>query len=347
MSTNLPLGTYVQDGVRSGPYYKGAPSTIVSPTQQYAVYGPGILYSSLNTYSIVPATPPGGFSKLDNIAAAQQVAAAGDLTLLGDNSVTKLITGANGQAYVQLDYPRVITVTIGVDALSVAFNVNIFGTDWYGNQMQQKYIIPQNILVASPTYPKITLGLGTNGSIINPITNAAVPVKAFYTITRIAISGAIQNNRTISVGASDVFGLPYLSNDFGDIAAIGWGTGSDLTGAGVAAYAPATPLTSLGVYVAADQTAPVDPNTGVPNGNYVAGITGDVRGLYGVSSDSNGIKRLRLTQYVYGADAWINQLANTELINNVNNVPNVGVQQTPLNVTNLYGQPQFYSGVPT
>src|ERR1700743_2533129 len=100
MSTNLPLGTYVTDGVRSGPFYSGQlPNNFVADNNgiitsgSHSQYGHGILFSSQNTYRITPApfNPAGGFTSLNNLVAQTadgSVPAATNLTLRGDNSVT-------------------------------------------------------------------------------------------------------------------------------------------------------------------------------------------------------------------------------------------------------------------
>jgi hypothetical protein len=180
-----------------------------------------------------------------------------------------------------LDYPRVITATLSAVDIGANVNLNIFGTDWYGNQMQQKYLIANN--AASATTPVIlpTANLLPNGSL-------SQQAKAFYTITRIAVSGAIGNGVTISIGAADMFGLPYLLQNFGDVINIGWTTclnpnglpttTGEMTSSSTTAYTIRNPLCALGTLIAADQTPPTDAN-GAPTNTYIAGTTGDVRRL--------------------------------------------------------------------
>jgi len=160
----------------------------------------------------------------------------------------------------------------------------------------------------------------------------SIASKAFYTVTAVYIDGALGGGSTISLGTTDVFGLPYLVNDFGDVTSIGWNTSSDMTSpihvTDDAVDITAQALTSLGLFVPAVQTSPA------------TAITGDVRGLYWPSSISDGAKRLRFTSYVQGADVWLNQLASMQH-------PQGGGTVPPLTSTQLYGQPQFYTGRPS
>lgn len=324
MSTNLPLGSYVQDGVRSGPLYSGAvPASLLSfnPTETlsygaYSAYGPGVLYSPQFTWNIVPnvASNAGDFSITTNLVAptaAADITQAGNLQIRGDNNVTVYVGGAS--PYVQFDWPRVPTVTIA-NAVAGNRNVTIFGKDWYGNPLQHTYAVE-----ATGTYPTVNTHALT------------VPAKAFYTVNRVFINGGLAGGSTISLGASDIFGLPYLVNNAGDITSIGWGTVSDLS-----TLVAGQPLTYLGAFAAGDVTSPP-----------TAATTGDVRGLYAPSSASDGIKRLRFTYYVMGADVWLNQVANAQFYAQANNQPLVGVPVKSLTPQALYGLPQFYTGNPS
>lgn len=370
MATNIPLGTYVQDGVRSGPFYTNRqPTTTVANNgntiyvnNNWDNYGPGMLFSPQYTWNITPYAPGDGtngtrnstkFTNVVNTQAAGTIAAAGNLTLFGDNAVTYLNNGV-----IQFDWPRVVTVTIGVGNLLAPVRVTIFGTDWYGMPMQHTYVV-QNV----GTYPAVTLG--NSGNNLN-VANISVPAKAFYTVNQVYVSAAVTgNNATISLGAADIFGLPYLvagsplnganGCNIGDITSINWGNASDLSVAPVK-----NPLQALGVFVGADLTVPFS------NANPALwGLTGDVRGLYAPSSASTATftvsgNNLRVTYYVSGADVWQNQVSNRQQLailsgQYVNagtvaapiNVYVPGDSVSPLNPTNLYGQPQFYTGQPS
>jgi hypothetical protein len=235
MSTNIPLGTYVSDGVRTGPLYTGAvPSSLIpfNPNMNlsyssYSDYGPGIQLSTQATWNITPNAPntAGGFTVLNNLVAptlAASITGAGNLTLRGDNNVTLRVSDPSG-VYVQFDWPRVPTVTI-TGAVAGNRHITIFGYDWYGNPLQQTYIVN-----AIGTYPSVTTGVNAGLS---------VPAKAFYQITQVSIDGALGVNSIISLGAADIFGLPFLVQDTGDITGISWGEQSDLSSNGGALSSP-------------------------------------------------------------------------------------------------------------
>ena len=220
MSTNLPLGTYVQDGLRSGPLYSGT-SLAVTPNAQggviggsHSAYGPGILFSPLNTWNIMPFAPAAGSTITTNVVnttAAAAIPVAMNLTLFADGQVTTRIV-QNGQSYIQFDWPRVVTVNI-TGAVAGGRDVTIFGTDWYGIPLQQTYTVN-----AVAQYPAITKGGGTSGSL-------SVPAKAFYTVNRVYINGALGAGSSISLGAANIFGLPYYIVGMEDVVSIGWGAG--------------------------------------------------------------------------------------------------------------------------
>lgn len=210
MASNIPLGTFLEDGVRTGPLYSGQiPASLLpfNPTldltySSYSAYGPATLLSTQNTWNITPA--PTGIANV--VARTNAIANINSMVLTGDNSATKLISQSNTPTYTQFDWPRVPSVTISNANLNAALRVTIFGYDWYGNPMQHTYVV-QNV----GTYPS-----GTTAA------------KAFYSVSQVSISGALTNGAFISVGALDVFGLPFVVNNAGDITSIGWGQSSDL-----------------------------------------------------------------------------------------------------------------------
>lgn len=111
----------------------------------------------------------------DGICAAQNIAAAGDLTINGALASGGVVT---------LDVPRnVIADSGGVDTAVLT----VYGTDEYGNDMAES----------------ITL----NG------TTAVPGKKAFKTITRVAASAAIANSAFLGTG--DVLGLPVFLPSIG------------------------------------------------------------------------------------------------------------------------------------
>jgi len=300
-NANLPLGTYVEDGLRSGPFYPDRISGIPGQTddngrllsvtgQVYSTthntYGPGMLFPALRY----------------------------------DNVVTYPLTNPDGSQGLQFDYPRVPTVTISGAIATAGTRVTIFGFDYYYQPLQHTYVVS-----AIGTYPTVNAG---------PPIALSVGAKSFFGITRVYIDQALGAGSTISVGASNIFGLPYVINSFGSVLGIAWGIDSELTGAPTVAYTAGEPLASLGMFQVADDT-PVATAT-----------TSDVRGLYAPSSASNGILKLLFTYYVDGANNFVNQQAamNWPQFNNdtglVSTVP-------PLAPADLYGVPQFYTGQPS
>lgn len=332
-SGNIPLGTYVSDGVRTGPFYTGQlPSNFIADangvltSSSHSTYGPGVLCSPQNTYAMIPYP-----TSAVNVVAQTvngQIAGAGNLTLTGNAAATVF----NG-TYVQFDYPRVVSVTISGANATAGTRVTIFGTDWYGMPLQHTYVVANQ-----QVYPLITL------AVVGPVFAAAtiVPalVKAFYTVNRVYIDQALPAGSLISLGAMGVFGLPYRVNDFGDVIAIGWDTSSDMTSP-VTATAPgavttsALKLQSLGLFVPADAT----PTSVLPAGG---AVNGDVRGLYMPSTiaGANSIKKLRFTSYIPGMDVWQNQLAAMGKPQGAGFVP-------PLTPAALYGNNQYYTGNPS
>lgn len=161
------------------------------------------------------------------VCAAQAIAAAGNATINGASASGGVAT---------LDVARAVNVD-STNAGDTTQTVTITGTD-YWNQAQTETIT-------------------MNG------TTAVSGLKAFKTITQVAVSAALAGNLT--VGSTDVFGLPYRITDAGYIIRVGW--------AGALAE-------DAGTFVAADTTSPA------------TATTGDVRGTYDPSSAADGSRRL-------------------------------------------------------
>jgi hypothetical protein len=388
------LGTHFSDGVRTGPIYSAqlpftpglgiVPQNGVLTSNDYNIYGPGVLHSVQNSYNIKPNIPnPVGYTGLNNIVAAIANIAAGDLTLRGDNFVSFLGTDKTGFPYVQLDWPRVPTVTIagGADLVQVT-RVTIFGYDYYGFPLQHTYVVQ-----ARGTYPTVTAGndAAYDNYITNPGGTALLPAKSFYKITRVYVSQAIPVGNTISIGASaastyggnpliDIFGLPYVANgstatavnsqpgsECGVITSIQWGTQTTSVFPNANYILPTTemtvrvlggPQTVRGVFVPADVI------------NVPSATSGDVRGLYAPSSPTNiqaiptveapgyeiiNATNLIFTYFITGEDTFTNQVAAAQqTYKNANpGKPVQGVPVAPLVPSDAYGQRQFYTGQPS
>lgn len=175
------------------------------------------------------------------VCAAQAVAGAGNATINGASASGGVAT---------FDVAR----GVNVDSSNVgdtSQTVTVTGTDYWGQAQTE------------------TIAL--NG------TTAVAGLKAFKTITQVAVSAALAGNLT--VGSTDVFGLPYRVTDAGYILRSGW--------AGALAD-------DAGTFVAADTTSPA------------TATTGDVRGTYVPSSSANGSRRLVLALGLTGLQAGPN-----------------------------------------
>jgi hypothetical protein len=169
------------------------------------------------------------------IAAAQAVAGAANLTINGSLATAGVAT---------LDVPRNVIVisSSGTDSTQTA---TVYGTDTY----------------AIPVVETITL-TGTT---------SAKGLKAFKTVTRVAMSASTSGN--ISAGSGDKFGVPYRINKLGSMQAFWdatWNSGSATTTLGSTSTATAT--------------------------------TGDVRGTYLPATASDGVRTLALWIYADDVD---------------------------------------------
>lgn len=173
-----------------------------------------------------------------NIAASQTPAAAGALTLTAGTSA-KSVVRSDGTTVVQLNTPRAVSITLVTGGTARAYTVA--GYDYYGQAMSE---------------------------VITSVAAATTPgKKAFYQI--VSVTGVGGGSTTaLTVGTTDVFGLPVRCYDAGYIIKAGWNNAL---------------LQNAGTFVAADMTTPAT------NG------TGDVRGTFTPTTASDGIKRLVMT----------------------------------------------------
>jgi hypothetical protein len=216
-NANIPLGSQFEDGTRVGPYLTGANITaaqlatanstgvLTVPYQPYTYdqWGRGMLDAPINNYNIVPRGP----SQLGNVVSAIAVTAAGNLTLSGDQYITTTTVSSSSSSfnvvnYLQLDWPRALSVVVAGANLAAAVNITVFGFDFYGVKMQEAVIGVQNI----GTYQM---------------------KKAFYGVTQCSYNGVATGGGTISIQTTDVYGLPYKVSSLGDVIGIRWGTLDD------------------------------------------------------------------------------------------------------------------------
>lgn len=151
--------THFSDGVRAGRNF----------ANNGTAAQPGAFMSPINVYDIVPIA-----LSATAVAAAQAVAAAGNLTINGAQASGGVATFTVARAV------SVVSTGAG-DTTQVA---TVTGTDVYG----------------LPLSEAITF----NG------TSTVNGRKAFLTVTRVAISAALAGNA--SVGTTDIFGLPIRAN---------------------------------------------------------------------------------------------------------------------------------------
>ena len=175
-----------------------------------------------------------------NIAASQTPAAAGSLTLTAGTSA-KSVVRTDGTTVIQLDVARAVQLTTASGTITTSRNLTVSGYDYYGQSMTE------------------VIATGTTSSAVANVAGK----KAFYQISSISISGALPV--AITVGTTDVLGLPLRVYDAGYVVRAGWNN---------------TLANDAGTFVAADMTTPA------------TSTTGDVRGTYVPSSATNGIKRL-------------------------------------------------------
>ena len=205
-------------------------SVLADPSQMDLGIGPmGRIY----TFDCVPLT-----ANAANICASQTPTGAGALTLLTTSTLGgKRVIRADGQSVTQLDTPRALSVTTGTGT-TVSSNFTITGWDLYGQPMSE--------VIASGAVASTT----TNGK------------KAFYQILSVVGTGGTTS--TITVGTTQLIGLPVRVTNGVYLCHVGWSTGFALDTGTLAVADTATATTT----------------------------TGDVRGTLSPSNAPDGIKRL-------------------------------------------------------
>ena len=161
------------------------------------------------------------------VCAAQAIAGAANATIDGASASAGVAT---------FDYARIVTA-VSSNIGDTTQSITVTGTDYYGQA--------QTELIA------------LNG------TTTVSGLKAFKTVTQVAVDAALTGN--LSVGDGDSFGLPYRVTDGGYLLRTGW--------AGAVAD-------NAGTFTAADTTSPATASTG------------DVRGTFAPTKASNGSRRL-------------------------------------------------------
>lgn len=244
-TNKVTLGTYISDGLRTGPVLPGqvysqnytteGPNS-VTPTgdtkvRNYGRYGNSILLSPDNTYSIVPFN---GANGVPNIFALQTGSiAAGTFFPLSagtanNNPASQLVNSpTTKQNYIQFDYPRVpgviVTYTGGTTPAPSLENVRIVfkGTDGYGFPIAHQYTLTDTANGGGIMYP-LTYNSPVNNDIVADSGTWACNVKAFDTITSVQILDELPEDYTLLGVATNMFGLPYKCKGPTDVVSFSW-----------------------------------------------------------------------------------------------------------------------------
>lgn len=182
-------------------------------------------------YDIAPAA-----LAANNLATSQNPGSAGSFTLTAGAGVTA-VTLANGTTGYSLDVPRAIRI-VAAGANTATYLVS--GYDVYGQPMSQ--------LLAAPS------------------TSTVTTLKAFKIVTSVTNANTTAGLNNLTVGTTDVFGLPVRVTNVGYIMSVKW---------------DATLASNAGTFAAADTTATATT------------ATGDVRGTFlQTGNASDGTRRL-------------------------------------------------------
>ena len=242
-NANITDGTYITAfGTGAG----GVGTYTVNTSQTAAS---ATVYASANTPLQNPSPMPSGVGPLGRIyvfdviplaavtscVAASQTPTGTTVTLTAGVS-TRSVVRTDGTTVVQMDCPRALSVSLVTGGTARAYTIS--GYDYYGQPMTE--VITS---VAAAT---------TNGK------------KAFYQVA--SIVGAGGSVTAITIGTTQLIGLPVRVIDGAYIGHVGWSGGFAI---------------DTGTFAAAVQTA-------------ATSTTGDVRGTFSPSTAPDGIKRLVL-----------------------------------------------------
>lgn len=169
---------------QSDPQYLGASITgITSNNNGGFGFGP---LSGVYNFDVTPAA-----ASVVNLATAQQLVAAGNLTLTAGTGVTS-VTRADGTVVYQFDTPRAVALASAADLSLINFTIS--GYDIYGQAMTQTRAGPNN--------------------------NTVNTTKAFYQIVTIAADAAVSSD--VTAGGSSILGLPIFLANVGNVISVRW-----------------------------------------------------------------------------------------------------------------------------
>ncbi len=219
----------ISDDIMLGPAFAGGPGVNSDgPSKMELGMGPmGRVY----VYDITPAA-----LAANNIATTQNPGSGASFTLTAGAGVTA-VTLADGTTGYQLDVPRAVRA-VAAGANTATYTIS--GYDVYGQRMTQ--------------------------TIAAPSTSTVTTTKAFKTITSITNANAAATTNGVTIGTTDVFGLPVRVTNVAYVLNVKWDS---------------TLAANAGTFVAAVTTDPATASTG------------DVRGTYlQAGSASDGTRRL-------------------------------------------------------
>jgi hypothetical protein len=277
------FGTAYSDGVRGGPldamsYKNGTQYT------HKALKTTGGYISPTYNFIIKPATPTA-----DALMTAQIIGAAGYAPLRAVPSGGASVNSDTSESLWVLDEARAITVT-GVAGTTLA-QIRVWGYDIRGVPMMEQRDGP--VGATTVTFQK-----------------------AFKAISKIYFSAGTTAN--VSIGTSNVFGMPYRIVNSSQILKISFNNFDYLfgtTAAPAAALYTITggALTSSGAFTFADNTA-------------ASATTGDVRGTFAPTTAADGARQMLVSLNQNGQDlSYLSKYnINTEI---ARTIENFGVQQ--------------------
>jgi len=144
---------------------------------------------------------------------------------------------------------------------------------------------------------------GTNVQTVVTVTAGQTLGYSTYTFSRISSIVANQNIPNVLIGNSSVIGLPFYLNNLSALVSYFFGTGN----AGDEAAFVTNPFLAAGTLVAGNPWR---------DSGAVSLTTIDPNGYVNLFVATDGVKRLKLSYYAYGADASLNALIANEVSGN-------------------------------
>lgn len=362
------------------------PNTNPSAILDFNKYGPGVMYTPVVTMNMFPyAITTGNVAAAQAVVIGVGTTFT-DLTLVTDpapnpNQAVVPSTDFNGDPYLQFDWPRCVSVTVAGAAMAAAAKVTIFGEDQYGQAMQhtitgvnatgtynlrmdranKAFYTITRVSCSQATGGGGTIAIQTSNIFGLPyvlksyndlvkwgwnsndmltqsgITAAMAGAPGTVTVNTRAVRGDSPVIYSRLVGGGALGEVEVTARDYDDTH-----QRFTLTAAtnDTSTFSWMIPNAAQNLISFADVTIPAAGN---------AFITGDPRGLFQLPEPTdtwapppNGTTQSVFAYYSEGSDQLWNQLAAG--LQPFGNTP--GTTYPYLNFTNLYGIPQYYTGVP-